>query len=170
MSTSTLLRVGLLAAPFVAAAHIGWYYGALPERVASHFGPTGAADGWMSRLGFAVSYVGVVAGMAALFGGTGWWLRHIPTSMINLPHRELWLAPQRREETLRGLQRQMSAIGLATVGFLGVVFHLCLKANLDGTFRLGQGIVVALGLYLVLFVVWIIRFLIRYGRPPLQTA
>lgn len=166
MSTSTLTRIGLWGAPLLAAAHIAWFYGALPERVASHFGPTGAADGWMSRSAFAMSYVGLVVGMAALFGGTGWWLRRFPTSMINLPHREFWLAPERREETLAALGRLMSGIGLATVGFLGVVFHLCLKANLDGTFRLGSGIFVALALYLGLLGAWIVLLLLRFGRPP----
>ena len=170
MSTSKLLRIGLVAAPFLAAAHMAWYYNALPEPVASHFGPTGAADGWMSRSAFAVSYVGVVLGMAALFGGTGWWLRRFPTSMINLPHRDFWLAPERREETLTSLGRRMSAIGLVTVAFLVVVFHLCLKANLDGTFRLGSGIGMALGLYLAVFLVWIIQLFIRYSRPPASSS
>jgi len=170
MSTSTLLRTGLIAAPFVAAVHVGWYYGALPERVASHFGPGGAADGWMSRPAFAASYVGLVIGMGLLFGGVGWWLRRLPTSMINLPHREVWLAPGRREETLAALGGQMAEIGLATIGFLIVVFHLCLRANVDGTFRLGRGIFVALGVFLAVLVVWIVLLVNRYARPPRPAA
>ncbi|AMV16383.1 hypothetical protein VT03_00740 [Planctomyces sp. SH-PL14] len=168
MTATPLIRSLLVLAPFVAAGHFAAYYSLLPARVASHFGASGAADGWMSRGAFGVTYVGTVLLMAALFGGISALVRRLPIGLINLPHREYWLAEPRREETLRRLNVEMGWLGLGTILLLIVTFQLCLEANRNGTFRLGNAIWGALAVYLVAMTVWLIRFVLRYSHVPSQ--
>lgn len=167
----SLARLFLAVSPFVAAAHVGWYYGELPSRMASHFGPDGDANGWMSRTAFAVSYVGIVAAMALLYCGLAWGLPRLPTSMINLPRRDYWLAPERRQRTLEDLGRQLAAIGVATVLFLMLVFHLCLKANINGAFRLDPTVMnFPVALFVGALALWLGGLIWRYARHPAPSA
>ena len=167
----SLSRIFLAVSPGVAAAHVGWYYSVLPDRMASHFGPGGAADWWMSRPAFAATYVGFIAGMALLYIGLVWGLPRFPVSMINLPRRGHWLAPERREQTLKDLGRQLTGMGCATVLLLIVVFHLCIRANLDNTFRLDPTVfVIPVSLFVVALVLCLGRLVWRYARPASYSA
>lgn len=164
-------RLFLTISPIVAAAHVGWYYAELPGRMASHFGPGGDANGWMSRSAFVGGYVGLIAAMAILYNGLTWVLPRLPASMINLPRRDYWLAPERRQRTLEDLGRQLARIGVAMVLFLMVVFHLCLRANLDGTFRLNPAVMILpLATFLATLALWLGQLVWRYARPAAHSA
>lgn len=168
MSVSRLL---LVISPVLAAVHVGAYYSSLPARVASHFGPDGAANGWMSRFAFATGYVGLVAAMGVLYCGLAWVLRWMPVSMINLPRRDYWLAQDRREQTIEDLGRQLAGLGVATILFLMIVFHLCMRANLDGTFRLAPaGMLLPLAIFVGTLFLWLGRLVWRYARPAVASA
>jgi uncharacterized membrane protein len=102
-------------------------YARLPERMASHFGASGVANDWMSRDGYVWFMVGVVTfaslTMIAAFGS----IRFLPNAVINIPRRDYWLAPERRDETARTLMR----FGLLMVGFESLFFlaiHLMVVA------------------------------------------
>ncbi len=41
-------------------------YPSMPVRMATHFGPTGAPDGWMSRNSFFASYLGIAVGLTLI--------------------------------------------------------------------------------------------------------
>jgi hypothetical protein len=61
--------------------------------------------------------------MVAAFGS----VRFLPNAMINIPRRDYWLAPERRDETGRTLMR----FGLLMVGFESLFFlaiHLLVVA------------------------------------------
>ena len=169
--TKSLSRLFLPASPFLAAAHVGWYYSELPERVASHFGSSGAADGWTSRTAFVATYVGLIGAMGLLYNGLAWGLPRLPVSMINLPRRDYWLSPERRERTLQDLGEQIAEIGTAFVLFLMLVFHLSIRANLDKTFRLDPAVVgSALIVFLAVLVCWLGRLIWRYARTGADPA
>ena len=102
-------------------------YSRLPERMASHFDASGVANGWMPRDGYVWFMVGVVTfvslTMLAAFGS----IRYLPNAVINIPRRDYWLAPERRDETARTLMR----FGLLMVGFESLFFlaiHLMVVA------------------------------------------
>lgn len=166
MTATPWIRALLALAPFVAAGHFAAYYSVLPQRVASHFGANGVADGWMSRGAFGATYVGTVVLMAMLFGGISALVRRLPVGLINLPHREYWLAAPRREETLRRLDVDMGWLGLGTIVLLIVTFQLCLEANRSGTFRLSSAIWGVLAVYLAAMTIWLVRFVLRYSHVP----
>lgn len=102
-------------------------YARLPERMASHFGANGVANGWMSRDGYLWFMVGVVSlvsvTMLAAFGS----VRYLPSALVNIPRRYYWLAPERREETARTLMRSgLLMVGLNSLFFLAI--HLLVVA------------------------------------------
>ena len=80
--------------------HAAYYYPLLPDRVASHFGASGQPDAWSSKESFVKIYFFVIAFIAVLFPGIGLILGKIPASLINLPNKDHWLSPERREETI----------------------------------------------------------------------
>src|SRR3954468_21478203 len=77
----------------------------LPDRVATHFGAGGEPDGWMSRSSHLL-FMGVFGLAFPLFVvGLFFILRFLPDSGLNIPHRDYWLAPERRSETFAYLFR-----------------------------------------------------------------
>ena len=71
----------------------------LPLRVASHFDGAGTPDGWMLRGPYLWTMAGVSVGLNAFLVGIFYSVRYFPTSTFNLPHRDYWLAAERRGET-----------------------------------------------------------------------
>lgn len=69
--------------------------------VASHFNFTGRPDGWMTRSQFLSWAVLVEIGFPLFFIAVGFGIRFLPVNRFtfkNIPNREHWLAPERREE------------------------------------------------------------------------
>src|SRR5690606_3467074 len=83
----------------------------LPATVASHFGAGGDADGFMPR----AAYLGVmcVAGAAlpAIIVIAQQRIMRKWPQRVNLPNREYWLAPQRREATVQAITRHLMLFG-----------------------------------------------------------
>jgi len=142
--------------------------GALPEVLATHFGPSGAANGYMART-FYVRFmlVFVVLLPLALNLVIGRVLR-LPDTRINIPHREYWLAPERRADTVGRLRRHMQFFGVVLAAFLCYVHWQVVQANtrsppvLDNV-RFSTG----LATFMAALVTWIV-ILRRDFRPPRQ--
>src|SRR5687768_11899950 len=94
---AALLGVAMLA--MVAA--LVWARAVLPPQVASHFDAQGRPDAWTTReehvLMMSLLGIGLPLAMTALF----WGVRFLPAAVINIPHRDHWLAAERRPETSR---------------------------------------------------------------------
>src|SRR5215510_11384097 len=67
-----------------------------PEQVATHFNFSGQPDGWMSRPAYLLFIAGLSLGLPLFIVGSCYVLRFLPPGAINLPHRKVWLAPERR--------------------------------------------------------------------------
>jgi len=125
-SRSWLLFFLLLAC---AAAFVYFSSAALPERVGSHFGASGVADGFAPRegyrafmLAFAVGFpLLVVALMSMAFTRSG--------AALHLPNRDYWLAPERRGTTSNYLVRRATGFGALMSVYLCYVHWLVLGAN-----------------------------------------
>lgn len=115
----------------LAVVQILFYYPALPDDMASHFDGSGTADGWMSKQAFVIFDLCMLALTALTFlvlPKIRW-----PDRWINMPRKDYWLAPERRETTFRYIERQMLLIGCATMVLLLAVFQFSIEANLDGS-------------------------------------
>lgn len=144
------------------------YWRVLPERVATHFGPGGEPNDWMDRTSAAILLGGFQLVFPLLLLSVVRLLKWIPNAFINIPHREYWLAPARRESALAWLARPMSGIAGLTAALLVVTSHLTFRANVR-TGRLEEfPFFVCLATYLAGTFLLVIRILRRFGRVPRQ--
>lgn len=157
------LAFGAVTTAYVAV--LVWLGLTLPDRVPMHFDGAGSADSWGSRTEalalWTVLGVVMLGGGALLArhatGGDGTWL--------NLPHKDYWLAPERREAFRRRFEGDMLGF-LAWTGLLLVVLMLITGWAADhGGDMPGWVFWVALGGYLVGTGIWI-GWLLRRYRPP----
>jgi len=113
----------------VSAVLIGVTVDRLPAQIASHFGAGGAPNGWMSHSGyllfmlaFAIGIpLAVVLSMAVL-------PRHMMRG-INIPNRDYWLDPRRREGTLRYIEAHAYWLGSLIAAFIAAIHLLLIEAN-----------------------------------------
>lgn len=108
-----------------------WYWPQLPEKLATHFDAQGRANGWMDKQSATILTCSLVALMPLFFVGISVGIRWLPTSMINMPHREYWLSGERREETLRWMLGWMMWFSVAITIFFVAINHLIFLANRD---------------------------------------
>lgn len=137
-------------------------YARLPERIASHFGANGVANGWMSRDGYVWFMVGIVTlvsvTMLAAFGS----IRYLPSALVNIPRREYWLAPERRDDTARTLMRSgLLMVGLNSLFFLAIHL-LVVAANESQPPRLSNAVWAMLAAFLATTGVITLRLIWRF--------
>jgi hypothetical protein len=94
------MKKPLLMILALSIVQIGVEYVTLPPTVASHFGPDGKPNAFMSKSAFCGLHLFIVTLLAAVFGAVGRMVSALPIEMINLPHKDYWLAPERRQESL----------------------------------------------------------------------
>ena len=154
-SLLTLALLGVLQAVF--------YYPQLPDTVASHFGANGEANGWSSKQSFFVIYFFALALVVGIFLLLPALFRRLPASMINLPNKEYWLAPERKEKTLLFLKDQMNRLGVATLSLLVATVQLAIRANLRPTKQMSVSTMwILLGAYAVYTGRWALSFHRRF--------
>jgi hypothetical protein len=167
MVTVNRVRNSVLA--LGAAAFVGsMVFGAavLPDRVASHFGPRGEANAWMSKEANLLYLGGVGLGLPLFILGLTYVTRFFPDSTFNLPHRDYWLAPERRKQTVDFLFHQSFWMAGLTQLFLSWVNFLAIIGNRQTPQRLSMpGLWIALVLFLVALGFWIASLIRYFDRP-----
>ncbi|MBX3417048.1 MAG: DUF1648 domain-containing protein [Pirellulaceae bacterium] len=93
---SALLISGIL----VGLGLLVWYWPQLPENIATHFDEHGLPNGLLSKPTAVMLSAGLVTLLPLFFVGISVVIRWMPTSTINLPNREYWLAPERRDAAM----------------------------------------------------------------------
>lgn len=88
-------------------------YSTSPARVPVHYEAGGIPDRWGSPLEVLIVYVGVIGLGTALFLATPEIIRRAPASMVNLPHKEYWLAPENRDAAAAKLASWANVLGTA---------------------------------------------------------
>ncbi len=141
----------------------------LPERVASHFGFSGEANGWMSRQVYLVfmAFFGMIFPMIAPLAGL--LIGRLPMSVINLPNKEYWLAPERREGTTAFLVSQLLRLAVLELGLVIVLHQLVVEANRQQPPRMSNMVWAVLAVFLVFMAGWIWS-LVRHFRLPEEKA
>jgi uncharacterized membrane protein len=162
MRRSRLFLLGLVLVSLVEAAR---QWNSAPGRVPSHFDAAGRPNAWSSREEFFFLQVGVTLGIAALFIGLPWLLRSTPASLINLPNKSYWLAPERREETMDRLVSYFDVFASATVLLLLVVFELTSLASRGGGLSTNYFLPVLVS-YLVFSAGWTVALIRTFAHVP----
>ena len=97
----------------------------LPEYVASHFVSSGQANGFMPRIIYVRLMVVMVVVAPFLMAYLPSLSLNKPDARINLPNREYWLSPERRQETINKISRSMKGAAL----FMAVFLSYCALAG-----------------------------------------
>jgi uncharacterized membrane protein len=159
-------RTSLLFLLFLAcAAAFVWLTGqSLPDVVASHFGASGVADGFMPR-GFYLRFMlAFVIGLPLLLLVVPNFALGSAGARINLPHREYWLAPERRAATVAFLRAHSVWFGAMLVVFLCYVHWLVVRANAVQPAHLSaSGLIGGFIGFLAAILVWV-KFLLGHFK------
>lgn len=147
----------------LALAQIIWYYPRLAETMASHFDGAGRPNGWSGKGFFFGLYLVIVAFLASLFLGLGRLIGRRPE--IRLPHREYWLAPERREHTIAFLNRSLLWMGAVSLALAVVVTQLAILANFEHPPRMSAQIYWVLLAYFIYLAAWLVRLFARFRKP-----
>src|SRR4029077_17939993 len=86
-------------------------------------------NGSMPRGAYLGLMIGLTVGLPFLLALPGWLMQRVPLSLVRLPHKEYWLAPERRAATLAFMTRRSTIFGAFLIVFLCYVHWLVVEAN-----------------------------------------
>jgi len=146
---------------------MAYYYPQMPQRMASHFAADGRVNGWQSREAFFVLMILVSASSVVVCFLAPRQIAARSNARINLPHRDYWLAPGRREQTMRFISATMAwfACGILFVLISGT--FLALQANLAPDHRFNsEAMLVVLGAFLLGLLGLLVRLVRHFQKVP----
>ncbi|MBI3156750.1 MAG: DUF1648 domain-containing protein [Burkholderiales bacterium] len=159
-------RALVLTVALAAAVAVLGSAGDLPDRVASHFGVSGRADGFMPREFF----LALMTLTASVLPAALWFLQvgSARRGRVRIPHAAHWLAPPQRSRTLAYLEWHAAAFSVVLAAFMVFVHWRVVLAHADGGAppRLAPGpFFIGLGVFLVFTLAWALaprrRFRVR---------
>lgn len=152
----------LSGAAFVAVSSRG-----LPYLVAAHFNAAGQVNGYMPRdfyVGLMIVLMVTVPVMVALVPMRAF---NDPQARINLPHREYWLAHERRDETIAVLSRFARRFSVMLELFLCYGHWAVVQANHRSPPTLpSTPFIVVVVLFIVATMTGVIALIARFQRVP----
>jgi uncharacterized membrane protein len=164
-SGSRLPRTIFVAIVLAAVAQCVFSFAQLPATVASHFGPSGAPNGWMSKQAFFAIYAAVIAIAAAVEIFPARSIAKSSSARINLPHKQYWLAPERRGETMAYFEKFFAWYGCAFLLILVLIMGLAIQANLNPPPHLPTGPTLAIIIGFVAFnIAAVIQIFRRFSK------
>jgi uncharacterized membrane protein len=122
MSTRHLPAIVFLILVASVAGGITMMWPHLPDRLATHFNAAGEPNGWSSKDQLLRLLLTQLAPFLVMFVAAGW-LRRLPDRFVNLPNKDYWLAPVRKENTLvaiRDWTRWFLIVVFAVLAFMVV--------------------------------------------------
>jgi uncharacterized membrane protein len=161
-----LPKILFFAIVFAAIAQCIHDFPLLPARIASHFGPTGMPNGWMSKPQFFIAYALLLIPAAALEFWVSRRIRNKPDTKLNLPNKEYWLAPVRRAETFAYFESFFAWYGCVFLFVVVYAMGLALQANFDSPPHLPVGPIVSVMSGFVLFNIGAVIMMFRRFSMP----
>ncbi len=150
----------------LAIAQSIYFYPLLPDLVGSHFDATGKVNGSLTKLNYFIVYFVSLLTTSSFTLFLPLILKYLPTSSINLPHREYWLSDERREQTLNFFNDHMSWFGVATMTLMIAIFHLTFLANLSPIKNLNVFMPWTIfGTFFLFMVGWVVVLIRRFSAP-----
>jgi uncharacterized membrane protein len=140
---------------------------ALPETVATHFGPGGEPDGWMSRSAHRIAFLGLGFGTSGLVIGLCFAIRFFPPSLLNVPRADYWRSPEHYPAACAYVFRHAFWLGSLMLVFLAFLHGDIVEANLARPVRLsGGGAVKTVALFLAGVAVWVLVLWQHFSSVP----
>ena len=158
-----ILLVALVAATVGQVVH---FYPHLPDLVVSHWGPGGQPDGWLKRTVFFWAMIISELGTTGFFVATAFWLPYIPERWWSLPHKDYWLAPERRSGTVRYVQIHMLWGAVIIQAAMVLLWQSTINANVKPELHWAANFWWTLIITVVIFVVWMVRLVRHLSSVP----
>ncbi|MCU1243432.1 MAG: hypothetical protein JWO71_4158 [Candidatus Acidoferrum typicum] len=147
------------------AVQFFYYTPRLPEILGSHFGKAGSVNAWQTKTAFLSMEVAIIVLATLVSFSIPRIIAAMPVSMINLPHKEFWLSPERREDTLSYIRVWTAWLGCALLGFLLFVMELVFRANLHTPPQLNMAAFVPALLVFVAFdTIAVLQLILRFSK------
>ena len=164
MRAQTLVVAAIIGISIIQVAS---YSPLLPDRLATHFAADGTPNGWSDKSSCRPVYPVFVAAMSLLFLGMARLTTKMPDGLINLPRKDYWLAPERREETMRRLGDRLAWMGPMIGCFLLLVGQSTIQANMAKPPRLpGTHVAFLTAGFIISTLWWAAGFLMMFRVPP----
>ncbi len=141
------------------------YLPQLPAEVVSQYDLQGQPRAKMPKESFAMLMFGLTVGLPAFLGLLGANLHYLPNSLINVPHKEYWLAPERRTATLRDMEFMLAWMATSSALLIMGLSHLTYQANMANQGLDNTQFNVMLGFYLAFVLGLVLRSCLRYRLP-----
>ena len=156
-----------VAAVFLLPGLFVWLTGGrMPAVVASHFALGGIANGFMPRSTYIVVMSAVTVLAPMLIAVSGRWIEALPAERINLPNRDHWLAPERRDATMASLSARSTGFAVLLATFLCFVHWCVVRAKAMRPPRLEETMfLVGLLLFALATAAWLALLFLRFRRP-----
>ncbi len=139
----------------------------MPTVVASHFGASGEANGFMSRSNYVIFMLAFALALPSVLLFFSSIALRRPSTKINLPNHDYWLMPERREATLEYIQTWLVRFGCMLVTLMCFVHWCVVRANSQQPTHLNLALLlVGLGIFLVTTILWVMALHRRFRRSP----
>jgi uncharacterized membrane protein len=139
-------------------------YSVLPAVVASHFDAAGRPNAYSPKAVLVGIHAGVVLFLGFMILVNAAAMR-MPSARFNLPNKDYWMAPERREETLAWMDTQMQWFAAAIFVLMLDMFHQVLRMNLGQTRGLDHAWL-SVGTFTGFIALWIAVLLRRFYTVP----
>jgi hypothetical protein len=144
-----------------------YYSPRLPAVLASHFATSGRVNGWQTKAAFFLMELTIIVLATVISFGIPRLIAAMPVSLINLPHKEIWLGPERRDATLFYIQTWSVWFGCALLAFLLYVMELAFRANLQTPPRFNNAAFVPALLVFIAFDMFaLLRLIFHFSKIP----
>jgi hypothetical protein len=149
------------------AVQLFYYAPRIPEILGAHFAWGGFVTGWQTKAAFFSTDLAMIVLATVVAFGIPRIIAAVPVSRINLPHKEYWLAPERRENTLAYIRVWSAWLGCCLLAFLLFVMELAFRANLHTPPQFNNAAFVpALLAFVALDTMLVLRLILHFARTP----
>jgi uncharacterized membrane protein len=149
------------------AVQVSFYAPRIPEILGSHFSRGGFVNGWETRTAFFVTELAMIILATVVSFGIPRIIAAVPVSLINLPRKEYWLAPERREDTLAYIRVWSAWFGCGLLAFLLFAMELVFRANLRTPPQFNNAAFVpALLAFVALDTTLVLRLILHFSKTP----
>jgi uncharacterized membrane protein len=145
-------------------SYLAFSVSSLPNCVATHFDGSGQPNGWMDRSSY-ILFMAVFSFVLPLFLiGISFTCRFFPDKYFNIPHRDYWLAPQRRAETFSYLVTHSLWFACIALCFITGIHFSIIQANSVTPAHLSTPLILGLiGCFVSGLVVWIVSMILHFN-------
>ncbi|MCY2984881.1 MAG: DUF1648 domain-containing protein [Planctomycetota bacterium] len=169
MNSQRIAMFAVAVIALLAVAQNAWYWGQLPDRVATHFNSEGTPNDWMTKTNATLTMSAFQIGMPFILIAVTLLAARLPASMVNIPHREYLLHPDRHASSMGYFQLFMNWIAVALSLFAMAINHLVFLANRDGVGLNTVWFGVLMAVFLVTVFLLVAKLLYHFRMPGEST-